>query len=167
MSGAKNEITVADVVLKGNVFSKQAVEGILADVIVQIKSSLDVVMGLTYDAKISKVDNIKSTFLITRNEVESALKMLSAYSNASLSPKHRYARALLSTFLNSLDERSSAISKVRGANSKVLADFGLDLVDFLTSYHRVLHDSTADNHRRNITQEFCGYVPLANGEILQ
>ena len=157
---------LSDVVFKSNVFSKQAVEGVMADVLVQIKGSLDVVMGLTQDPGIKKVDSIKSTFLITRSEVENCLVLLSAYSNASLSPKHRLARAILFHFSGRLTEMAEDIRSAKAVNSGKLTRFGEALVEFLTSYHRVLSDATETKHRGIITKGYCGYIPRANGDIL-
>jgi hypothetical protein len=165
MSEAK-ELTIADAVISGNVFSKQAVEGILADVIVQIKSSLDVVMGFTEESKLSKVDDIKATFLISKAEVGNCLELLSNYSNASLTPKHRMARAVLSRYASTLEEMGEEVGAAKAQHSRHLTSFAKELVTFLTNLHHVLQDGTSDKRRRSIVSDYCGGIPRADGKIL-
>ena len=65
------EYTVDDACVSGNVFAKQAVEGIIAEVLCQVKMSVDVALGLHGDAhSMSQVDNIKATFGIAQAEVK-------------------------------------------------------------------------------------------------
>jgi hypothetical protein len=161
------DYTIDDACVSGNVFAKQAVEGIIADVLCQVKMSVDVALGLHGDAhKLSQVDNIKATFGIARAEVGGCLDMLKHYSNAALTPKHRYARACMFHFASVLDDSAEDVSKVKGATSKHLAQFGRNLVEFMTNLHMIMADSTSDKKRVALVSSYTGKVPGANGEIL-
>ncbi len=161
------EYTVDDACVSGNVFAKQAVEGIIAEVLCQVKMSVDVALGLHGDAhSMSQVDNIKATFGIAQAEVSSCLDMLKHYSNAALTPKHRYARACMYHFVSVLDDSKDDLSKVKGATSKHLAEFGRNLVEFMTNLHMIMADSTSSKKRVALVSSYTGRVPGADGVIL-
>mgnify|MGYP003146630246 FL=1 len=161
------EYTVDDACVSGNVFSKQAVEGIIAEVLCQVKMSVDVALGLHGEGhKLNQVENIKATFGIARAEVGGCLEMLKHYSNAALSPKHRYARAVMYHFAGVLDDSAEDLSKAKGATSKHLADFGRNLVEFMSNLHIIMFNETSDKKRTSIVSSYTGKVPGANGAIL-
>jgi hypothetical protein len=149
--------------MTSNIFPKEAVEGVMAEMINQIKASLDVVVFGDEQTKLTKTQNVKATYQIVGEEVQHTVELLRDYTNASLTPKHRMCRAIMSEFLDRLGRMD--VREAKASHSKHLIAFANELVEFLSVFHNVLKDKSLDDTRRGLTMDYCGFVPGANGGL--
>jgi len=164
-TGAKAELSELPEpkLIKSNIFPKEAVEGVMAEMINQIKASMDVIVFQADDINITKTQSAQATYQIVGEEVQAVLDMLRDYSNAALTPKHRMCREIMREFM----DRASNIKVMdaKAQHSKHLTQFATELVEFLTTLHEVLKDSSSDKRRKAFTMEYCGFVPGATGGL--
>ena len=149
--------------IKSNIFPKEAVEGVIAEMINQIKASMDVIVFHSDDLKISKTKSAKATYQIVGEEVQAVLDMLRDYSNAALTPKHRMCRAIMREFMGRLE--NIEVMDAKAQHSKHLTQFATELVEFLTTLHEVLKTVSKPEKRQAYTMEYCGFVPGATGGL--
>jgi len=149
--------------IKSNIFPKEAVEGVMAEMINQIKASMDVIVFHHDDIGLSKTKSAKATYQIVGEEVQSVLDMLRDYSNAALTPKHRMCRAIMREFVDRAERIQ--VMDAKAPHSKHLTQFAQELVEFLTTFHEVLKTVSKPEKRQAYTMEYCGFVPGATGGL--
>jgi|TARA_R100000149_G_scaffold66131_2_gene43396 hypothetical protein len=133
---------------------KNIVEALMAEMINQIKISLDVVTSQVCDKnkkiKLSRTKNIVACALITLAEINNVLSALEGYSDASLNPKHRAFRQLITAYRKELV--ALEMWKVKGYHNKKVVKFGKFITNFLTDCHKVLWEDTGKKERRVIVE---------------
>tara|TARA_R110000851_G_scaffold12291_2_gene42799 strand:+ start:908 stop:1417 length:510 start_codon:yes stop_codon:yes gene_type:complete len=154
---------VVEVSASSNIFPKEAVEGVLAEFLSQLKASVDVVVAGSEVSSLTRYDSARSCYIIAGQEVESILHLLEAYSNAALTVKHRYCRAVLREFLDKLYDIK--VLDAKSIRNKVFLSFARELVEFMTVFHVTLSDKTSDKKRAAFVMEYCGQLPMANGDL--
>jgi hypothetical protein len=140
-------------ILTSNIFPKEFVEGAIAECIAQIKYSLDVV---TENIKgVTRIESTKGSFLVAVNEAASLIKMLEHYTDASLNPKHRFARYVLKSFVKKLKAIDGILDAKRMDKKEVL-EFARIVTSFLVSIHIIMVEDTRELVREAHVYEFCG-----------
>ena len=141
---------------KGNitkVFSADIVEGMLADGMGEVKRSLDV---LYYNpGGMEQYVNAAACRSIALGQVNDMLHFLQPYHDASLRPRHRGCRKVLTA----MRKRMLGNAPI-GVDGKPFAgfdlpQFGSDIVQFLTAFHRVLSVETSTTDRNAELRRFC------------
>ncbi len=167
MSDSKTEMIEAPQVIEvsasSNIFPKEAVEGVLAEMVNQIKASLDVVIAGKEVVGLTKLENARGCYIIAGQEVEHTLQLLRDYSNAALTVKHRFCRAIMKEFLQKLYK--IPVLEAKSIRNKSFVLFAQELVEFITTFHKVLHHQTDPRERQAYVYEYCGYTPQANGDL--
>lgn len=130
------------------------VEGMLASMLAQCKSSLDVVFTHKKRKNWSKLKNTKACYVLVHALVADSASMMEPYSEASLNHKHRLCRKMLNEMVNRLI--SNNVLEAKRMRNKKVTKFARDLVDFLAAFHVVLHDGTPREQRYEVQESFCG-----------
>lgn len=131
------------------VFPAQAVEGMLAATLAEIKGSLDALYeGVVTDEQKSA----KATFFITWHHVNNAMFALELYSEAALRPKHADVRWAM----RAMQDRMRDNNPNGEGEDFDLAIFAHDMVDFMTAYHVCLREDSSYKQRRAALEEFSG-----------
>ena len=147
---SKKEETV-----KGNVFSKDFVEGLIAECIAQIKESLDLLQHGNGIEGVKRLDSVKGTYLIAINEANNIITMLQHYSDAALSPKHKLSRYVLRSFVRKLQDIDGFMEAKRMDNTRIVA-FARVITEFLVAIHMVMHSDSEQKTREFHVASFCG-----------
>ena len=130
------------------IFPKDIVEGMLAETLGEIKKSLDMLffnpMGM------DDLLNVRTTWSITLGFVQDALIKLAPYSDSALHPKHLACRKALLEMSRRLD--ANPPNKKGHRFDEV--QFGYDITDFLTVFHKCLAESTPKRERPRTLSRF-------------
>jgi hypothetical protein len=155
----KSDIVDQANLVKSNVFRKEFVEGAIAECIAQIKYSLDALCESRWAKNaaikgVRPVEAVKATFLVAANEAASIITILENYTDASLSPKHRYARYVIKTFVRRM-KALGAVMDAKRMHKKEVSEFARLLVDFLCAIHITMLEETRHERRVSTMSEFC------------
>lgn len=136
---------------------KHIVEALLADVLVQSKLVFDTVYTKK-SKKLSQVESLISTYVITRAEVEEVLELFENVQPTTLAPKHRQCVSILKLFQRRLEDNDLVAIKPKRSNHKAVLKAAKDFVQFYTTYHLVLHEGTLPRHRTELVGEYTTYA---------
>ena len=126
----------------------EIVEGLIAEGIKSIKESLDV---LFYNPGEMDPDlNALATRAIALSEIEGLETALSA-GQIGMHKKHKMCIPILRNMQSRLESNAPDGDKIGDMD---LGVFGQDIVDFLTTMHRVMCDGTSDRSRRSYQKAF-------------
>ena len=126
----------------------EIVEGLIAEGIKSIKESLDV---LFYNPGEMDPDlNALATRAIALSEIEGLETALSA-GQIGMHKKHKMCIPILRNMQSRLESNAPDGDKIGDMD---LGVFGQDIVDFLTTMHKVMCDGTSDRSRRSYQKAF-------------
>lgn len=128
----------------------EIIEGLLADCLQEIKRSVDV---LFYNpGGMEERTNAMATRAIAMAEVGQCLQMLSGVSNTALTKRHRMCRDVLRQMNKRLMSNAPQNEVGQGFD---LPKFGLDLVSFMTTYHKILSSHQPTREQTVLWRKFC------------
>jgi hypothetical protein len=149
------------------IFPAGMVESVMAQFLGQIKNSCDCIIAPPLDDKgkktLSELDNMKATLVTCMIETESLKTMLEPYSNASLREHHRFCKAILIKFRDYLEANNEKIQQAKATHARPVAEFARRLVEFLSTFHMVLHSKVDLKEKEDLTQSYLGYLPASHG----
>ena len=126
-------------VIKTDVFPKEAVEGLIGESIASIHDSF--MMLIMKPKELSQIDNARASWLVTKSEIARVLECLSPYSDASLQPKHCSARDVYREMARRM-ELTAGIKQAKNTRNKNATQFARDLTEFMKTIHIVMHKDT-------------------------
>tara|TARA_R110002020_G_scaffold202722_1_gene405813 strand:- start:4092 stop:4766 length:675 start_codon:yes stop_codon:yes gene_type:complete len=118
------------------VLGSALLEGLFAEMLSQIKSSLDCCWHW-HDTKISQEENVVATWLVTMEETRTVVDITKNHSTASLNKKHRYFVKRLRSFYRNLIEMD-----VETNDRKSMKEFLGSLTMFMMDSHLILSEET-------------------------
>lgn len=128
----------------------EIVEGLMGDCIREIKNSVDV---LFYNPGLMEErTNAMASRAIAMAEIQALLQMMHGIHDSGFGKKHRMCRDVLRQMHKRLVKNRPGDE---AGNKWDLARFGRDLVDFLTSFHRVLAEDTPPRLKSDTWRRFC------------
>ena len=133
------------------------VEAVLADVLLQVKATFDTVWTNSSN-KLSRVETLISTYVVTRAEVEECLTLFENVQPETLRPKHRQAVECLKLFQGLLEDCDLVEIKPKRSHHKAVIRTAKNFVKFFTTYHLILHEDTPNKDRMELLGEFKGYA---------
>lgn len=137
-------------------FGKEFVERICGETISQSKSALDVIyaVGLGKEANMTIVEAVKGAWVIMGREAETLRHCLHNYDDATLRPKHKYVRLINEYFLSEME----VFTFKEGCDEKSpeIVQLVKEFIQYLSTFHQVLHEDTSDETRRKLTDNYCG-----------
>ncbi len=149
------------------IFPAGMVESVMAQFLCQIKNSCDCIVAPPVDDKgkktLSELDNMKATLMTCMMETESLKNMLEPYSNAALREHHRFCKAILLKFRDYLEENNEKIGQAKATHARHVAEFAKKLVEFISTFHMVLHHKVDMKEKEELTQNYLGYLPASHG----
>ena len=129
---------------------EEIVEGLMSECLREIKHSLDV---LFYNPGLmEEKTNAMATRAIALAEIQSLLQMMHGIRDSGFRKKHRMCRDVLRQMHKRLINNSPADAAGHGWD---IMRFGRDLVDFMTSFHRVLAEDTPRRLKSDTWRRFC------------
>mgnify|MGYP003112269409 FL=1 len=126
----------------------EIVEGLIAEGIKSIKESLDVLFFNPTD--MDPTLNALATRAIALSETESLSAALTA-GQIGMHKKHKMCIPILNEMKRRLEANAPDGDKIGDMD---LGVFGQDIVDFLTSMHKVMSDGTSDKKRHTYQRAF-------------
>ena len=151
-----------------HVFPAEMVEAVLAQLLGQLKNSMDCIIAPPLDEKgkksLSDLDNMKATLVTCMIESRDLIDMLAPYSNAALREHHRLAREIILSFRGWLETNQEAVQKARATHARPCAEFARRLVHFVSAFHTVLHSKVDIKDKEEVAQEYLGYLPAAGAQ---
>ena len=144
---------------------REIVEGMLVDMLCQIKASLDV---LYFSPEVmDPVQNLKATYVVSRMEVQSAVDLLKHHHDAALNARHRATRQVMERFLSLMKENDIGSAELKSVDDEKGVQFITDLVSFMTTAHHMMHVDTETKKRKEFLTEYVGewILPAADTVI--
>ena len=129
------------------IFPAWMVEGMLAEILSEVKSAVDVMWDNVADPD----HHAKITFVIIWSYVQDGIVKLKPYSDASLRPKHAMCRRVL----RSMEERMEDNNPNDDGDEFDLSIFAQDVVSFLTAFHVCLSEKKTREAKSVTLKEFC------------
>lgn len=136
-------------------FGKEFIERICAETISQSKSALDVIqsVGIGIEKDITIMEAVKGAWVIIGREAETLRHCMQDYNNNCLRPKHRYVRLINQRFLEDLE--TFTFKEDYTEASPQIVQLVRDLIQYLATFHQVLHEDTTDQERKDLTEQYC------------
>ena len=128
----------------------EIIEGLLADCLQEIKRSVDVLFF--NPGEMEEHTNAMATRSIALVEVGQCLHMLKGVSSSSLTKRHRMCRDVLRQMYMRLTKNAPLDDSGKGFD---LPAFGADLVNFMTTYHKILFAPDASRESKTLWRRFC------------
>lgn len=135
------------------VFFGDIVEGMLSEGLGEIKRSLDVLY--LNPGNMEEHVNAAACRSITLGHVGNMLHFLDPYHDAALRPRHKGVRKVLRAMSTRLKGNAPLSTVGEPYAGFDLREFGRDMVQFLTAFHRVLSVSTSNAERNTELRWFC------------
>jgi len=145
--GSQTALTVPDKPNFTEIFPAWVVEGMLSEILREIKSAVDVLWDNVEEPDV----HAKITFVIVWGYVQDTLAKLKPYDDASLRPKHALCRGVISHMSDRLEDNNPNDD----GDGFDLSIFAQDLVSFLTAFHLCLSEGTTKAAKTAAHMEFC------------
>ena len=133
--------------------TKEFLEPFIAQTLGSIYASIDC-LRRDSGVNLSRIKNVKSSYLIMGGELAALLDALKPYSDASLTPSHRDARKVCKKALERLE--ALKVMDARAMHNKHVIGFISVATAYLETMHIVLHKGTKARDRKEALERFSG-----------
>ena len=134
------------------IFPFETVEAMLGETLASLYASVDALTpkNLKATKSLTKLQSIRATASLWYLETRTALDLLEPYHDASLNPKHRDLRTLLSIVTREIE--GSKIAEAKSTKSKEAVKLARLFSSTLEAYHRLLHPDTTQDTRQGVIE---------------
>jgi len=133
--------------------TKEFLEPFIAQTLGSIYASIDC-LRRDSGVKLSRIKNVKSSYLIMGGELAALLDALKPYSDHSLTPSHRDARKVCKKALERLE--ALKVMDAKAMHNKHVVGFISVATSYLETMHIVLHRGTKAKDRKEALERFNG-----------
>ena len=133
--------------------TKEFLEPFIAQTLGSIYASIDC-LRRDSGVNLSRIKNVKSSYLIMGGELAALLDALKPYSDASLTPSHRDARKVCKKALERLE--ALKVMDAKAMHNKHVIGFISVATAYLETMHIVLHKGTKARDRKEALERFSG-----------
>jgi hypothetical protein len=148
-----------------SVFPAELVEGMYSHALGQLVQQMNSLFLIFHDketgsyesfnTQTKKLVSIKGVHFIFCEELETVRHCLKPYSDAALNPKHRAVKAIVNEGFKRFKDLGPKLQEAKYINNQYVTKFGVEICQFVTNFHCILHQDTSKKDRKRILKEYC------------